>query len=85
MLCENKFTNLVFKNQENGAKHNLLPFPFFFNLFFNIILLNKTPRMKYMNVMQCKSQKQKNKKPNNNGHKGNSNKAQGPCQKDSIS
>ena len=25
MLCENKLTNLVFKNQENSAKHNLLP------------------------------------------------------------
>ena len=45
-----------------------------------------------MNVMQCKSQKQKEKrkkKPkkkttNNNGHKGQSNEAQTPCQKDSI-
>ena len=26
----------------------------------------------------------KNKKPKNNGHKENSNEAQGPCQKDSI-
>ena len=29
MLCENKLTNLVFKNQENSAKHNLLHFPSF--------------------------------------------------------
>ena len=35
--------------------------------------------MKCMNVMQCKSQKQKEKqKPKNNGHKGKSNEAQGP-------
>ena len=26
MLCENKLTNLVFKNQENSGKHNLVPF-----------------------------------------------------------
>ena len=30
MLCENKLTNLAIKNQENSAKHNLVPFsPFF--------------------------------------------------------
>ena len=38
--------------------------------------------MKYMNVMQCKSQKQKEKYKNqrtkNNGHKGKSNEVQGP-------
>ena len=38
--------------------------------------------MKCMNVMQCKSQKQKEKYKNqrtkNNGHKGKSNEAQGP-------
>ena len=32
MLCENKLTNLVFKNQENSAKHNFLPFPSIFFL-----------------------------------------------------
>ena len=32
MFCENKLTDLVFKKQENSAKHNLLPFSFF--LFF---------------------------------------------------
>ena len=40
--------------------------------------------MKCMNVMQCKSQKQRKQKPKNNGHKEQSNKAQEPCQKDSI-
>ena len=39
--------------------------------------------MKCMNVMQCKSQKQK-QKTKSNGYKGKSNEAQGPCQKDSI-
>ena len=38
--------------------------------------------MKCMNVMQCKSQKQKKKHKNqrtkNNGHKGKSNEVQGP-------
>ena len=37
--------------------------------------------MKCMNVVQCKSQRQKAK---NNGHKGKSNEAEGPYQKDSI-
>ena len=45
--------------------------------------------MKCMNIMQCKSYKQKekhkNQRTNNNGHKGKSNEAQGPCQKDSVS
>ena len=40
--------------------------------------------MKCMNDMQCKSQKQRKQKPKNNGHKEQSNEAQGPCQKDSI-
>ena len=74
MLCEHKLTNLIFKNQENSAKTQFasFSFPFFF------FLLNKTLRMKCMNVMQCKSQKQKEKqKPKNNGHKGKSNEAQG--------
>ena len=34
--------------------------------------------MKCMNVMQCKSQKQRKQKPKNNGHKEQSNEAQGP-------
>ena len=56
MLCENKLTNLVFKNQENSAKHNLLHFPSFKKK-----IKKKTLRMKCMNVMQCKSQEQKEK------------------------
>ena len=39
--------------------------------------------MKCMNIMQCKSQTQK-QKIKNNGHKGKSNEVQGPCQKDST-
>ena len=66
MLCENKLTNLVFKNQENSAKHNLLPFSPFF-LFGKD--KQKQPRMKCMNVMQCKSQKQRKQKPKNDDHK----------------
>ena len=52
MLCENKLTNLVFKNQENSAKHNLVPFSPFFLFKKN---KQKQPRMKCMNIMQCKS------------------------------
>ena len=38
-----------------------------------------------MQVLETKKRKKKKeKKPNNNGHKGQSNEAQGPCQKDSI-
>ena len=40
--------------------------------------------MKCMNDMQCESQKQRKQKPNNNGHKKQSNEAQGPYKKDSI-
>ena len=68
MSCENKLTNLVFKNEENSAKTQFapFPFPFFYFLFFIYIYIYiyriKTPRMKSMNVMQCKSQRQKKKK-----------------------
>ena len=31
-----------------------------------------------------RNKKKKNKEPKNNGHKGKSNEAQGPCRKDSI-
>ena len=59
MFCENKLTNLFFKNQENNAKHNLLPFSllFFFLFFFYLFEKDKKnqPRMESMNVMQCKS------------------------------
>ena len=85
MSCENKLTNLIFKNKGNSTKTQFASFSF---LFFIIIIKIKIPRMKCMNVMQCKSQKQKEKYKNqrtkNNGHKGKSNKVQGPCQKDSI-
>ena len=82
MLCVNKLTNLVFNAKKINAKHNLLPFSFFF--FFLFEKNKKQPRMKCMNVMQCKSQKQRKQKPKNNGHKEQSNEAQGPCQKDLI-
>ena len=55
MLYENKLTNLVFKNQENSAKHNLLPFKKKKNY---LLLFEKDKqeqlRMK-LNVIQCKS------------------------------
>ena len=83
MLCVNKLTNLVFNAKKINAKHNLLPFSFIYLFIFIYILKRinkKNPRMKCMNVMQCKSQKQKEtKKTNNNGHKGQNNEAQGPC------
>ena len=74
MSCENKLTNLVFNNKENCKNNNVLPFSFLsFLIYIYIYILNnkKTPRMKYMNVMQYKSQRQKRKtqKPKNNGHK----------------
>ena len=62
MSCENKLTNFVFKNKENSAKTQFTLFSFSFFFFF--ISKIKTPRMKCMNVMQCKSQKQKGKKQN---------------------
>ena len=61
-----------------------LPFPPYFFFFWKKI--TKHPIMKCMNVMQCKSQKQRNKtkKIKKNGYKEQRDKAQGPCQKDSI-
>ena len=79
MLCVKKLTKLVFNAKKINAK---IQFASFFVFFFK--KNKKQPRMKCMNVMQCKSQKQRNQKPKNNGHKQQSNEAQGPCQKDSI-
>ena len=74
MLC-----NANPKNKQNSARTQCASFFLPLFLFF-ILQKRKMPRMKYMNVMQCKSQRQKGKtqKPKNNGHKGKSNEAQGP-------
>ena len=65
MLCENKLTNLVFKNQEEQYKTK------FTFIYIYIYILKKTPRMKCMNVMICIFQRKKKKtQPKNNGHKG---------------
>ena len=76
MSCENKLTNLVFKNKENSARTlcaslSFLPL-FYFYFIFLYIYKKKKLRMKCVNVMQCKSQKQKGKtqKLKNKGHKG---------------
>ena len=42
MLCENKLTNLVFKNQENSAKHNLVPLSPFIIIIIIIIIKETT-------------------------------------------
>ena len=76
MLRENKLTNLIFNAKKINAKHNLLSFFIIF-----IKRKQKHPRMKCMNDMQCKFQKQRKQKPKNNGHKQQSNEAQGPCHK----
>ena len=76
MLCVNKLTNLVFNAKKINAKHNLLSFFLFFNIY--IKRKQRQPRMKCMNDMQCKFQKQRKQKPKNNGHKQQSNEAQGP-------
>ena len=71
MSCENKLTNLVFKNKENSAKTQCVSFSFPLYIYIYIYGIKKTPRMKCMNVMQCNSQRQKRKtqKPKNKGHK----------------
>ena len=56
---------------------------FYFFIFY--ILNKKTPRMKYMNVMQCKSQRQKKKNTKTKEHwsQRKSNEAQGPRKQNS--
>ena len=86
MLCENKLTNLVFKNQENSVKTQFASFSFLFLFFFfNFKLKNTQNEMHECYAMQILEKKRKTQKPKNNGHKGQSNEAQGPYQKDSIS
>ena len=88
MSCENKLTNLVFKNKENIAR-TIMCFLFlsFLSPFFFILNKKKKLRMKCMNVMQCKSQRQKRKTPKTREQwsQRKSNEAQGSCQKDSVS
>ena len=62
MSCENKLIKLVFKKQREQCKSTICFL--FLPLFFIYIFRIKTPRMKCMNVMQCKSQKQKEKHKN---------------------
>ena len=74
--------------QEQQCVSFFLPFfSFFFKIF--LFILKKTPRMKCMNVMQCKSQRQKREtqKPRikEQWSQRKRNEAQGPCQKDSVS
>ena len=82
MLCENKLTNLVFKNQENSAKHNLL---LFLHIYFIFIKKNTQNEMHEYYTMKIVETKRKTQKPKNNDYKGQGKEAQGPCQKDSIS
>ena len=90
MSCENKLTNLVFKNKENSARTTMcFLFLSFLPFIYIYIYIIKTPRMKCMNVMQCNTQRQKRKtqKPRIKEQQSQrkSNEAQGPCQKDSVS
>ena len=65
MSCENKLTNLVFKNKENSARTQCASFsflPFFF--VFNIQNKKKTPRMK-CNATRRDKRKKKTQKPKN--------------------
>ena len=59
MLCEYKLTNLVFKNQENSAKHNLVPF----SLFFFIKKINKN-NLEWNAWMLCNANPRNKKKKN---------------------
>ena len=86
MSCENKLTNLIFKNKENSAKTQFASFSFLFFFFFNIkknlewnawMLCNANPRNK-------RKKSPKNQRTKNNGHKGKNNEAQRSSQKDSV-
>ena len=72
MSCENKLTNLVFKNKENSARTTMcFLFPSFLPpLFFYIYRIKKTPRMKCNATPRDRREKHKNKGTKNNGHKG---------------
>ena len=79
MSCENKLTNLVFKNKENSTRTQCASF--FLPLYIYIYIeYKKTPRMKCNATPRDKRKKiHKNQRTKNNGHKGKNNEAQGPC------
>ena len=81
MLYENKLTNLVFKNQENSAKHNLVPFsPFFlFKKKKTKTIKNEMHECYAMQILETEKTKKKKTMVTKNN-----NEAKGPCQKDSI-
>ena len=68
MLCENKLTNLVFKNQENSGKHNLVPFSPFKKKTKNN---NNNNNLEWNAWMLCNAnpKNREKQKPKNNGHK----------------
>ena len=87
MSCENKLTNLVFKNKENSARTTMcFIFPSFLPPPFFLYIQNKKNTQ---NEMQCNSQRQKRKTQKQRNKEQwsqrKSNEAQGPCQKDSVS
>ena len=70
MSCENKLTNLVFKNKEYSARTQYASF-FFLPLYIYIYIeQKKTPRMKCNATPRDKREKHKNQRTKNNGHKG---------------
>ena len=63
MSCENKLTNLVFKNKENSARTTMcFIFPSFLSLFLFIIIKKKNTynEMHECNAMQLLEIKEKN-------------------------
>ena len=69
MSCENKLTNLVFKNKEYSARTQYASFSFL-HFFLYKILKKKTPRMKCNATPIDKRKNTKNQRTKNNGHKG---------------
>ena len=85
MLCVNKLINLVFNVKKINAKKQFASFKKKTKQKLKTKKKQKqknkhNPRIKCMNIMQYKSQKQRKQKPKDNGHKEQSSKAQGSYQ-----
>ena len=80
MSCENKLTNLVFKNRENSARTQCASFSFlpFIYIYIYIYRIKKTPRMKCNAAPRDKRKETQKPKSKDQWSQRKNNEAQGP-------